>query len=697
MLAFGCLCTPSSLGQAGVADGTDFTPSVVDASSSRGAYDVQTDQPSRAQTSASVGSASSAESQEAGSARPPRRPSQEEMKTPMGKALKNLQTQNPYLAFPVHHLYPMVIQAEKYLMESDETRAGDTVSRIEQEVEQEEQQLAAAFNLFKPPGKEVLGENEVKTMLKYLGFPCEKRDVDSLLSAIDADGDRQMSLVEFSTYVGKMGGSLKLFEVRRAHFKSSGKGGEDVDQEELRINLLEAGISAQQQAYWKVVVPESELVEASKLVSCQRDALRHIRALAKSNHEAALPKLQFRYRDMGFDDSDLWMTLAWIRELAPIIVHTNLEKMMTFFEKDTHYRNQFETATSGGLLKPAVREKWERDLFGGTYEKAKGFDRCKYGVLNPMNDYRGVVKCAQYGDSYLVLKDVRLRCTFSPEDSANLKADRLAVLDFYAHVLQEYSDKELKETVKVAKSTDAALLGDSSQVGAMKYKEAQLHGPIAFAKHVDRLVAHVKHRGKDSARLKKICEKHGWQFSWMDEERKRMEKEEKHKLGADAWKQKMKDIEAKVPDAKDVPEGYCCKGCGRPVAPGTTAGGKPFKTCCRGCAMGFGHDINCGNIDPSAVGPGMCANGCGRKVNEGKHVSGRQYTTCCRGCARGKHDPWCGKAGETELTNIQPGMCKMNCGRKVAESKGGRKFDTCCRGCAKGKAHTADCAPPTDA
>ena len=38
----------------------------------------------------------------------------------------------------------------------------------------------------------------------------------------------------------------------------------------------------------------------------------------------------------------------------------------------------------------------------------QGFDRCKYGVLNAMNDYRGVVKCAQYGDSYLVLKDVHL-------------------------------------------------------------------------------------------------------------------------------------------------------------------------------------------------------------------------------------------------------------------------------------------------
>merc|ERR1719421_1695548 len=131
-------------------------------------------------------------------------------------------------------------------------------------------------------------------------------------------------------------------------------------------------------------------------------------------------------------------------------------------ESDTHYRNQFETASSGGLLKPAVRERWERDLFGGTYDKADGFDRCKYGVLNVMNDFRGVVKCAQYGDSYLVLKDVRLRCTLSPEDSANLKADRLAVLDYYAHVLEEYSDSELLETMKVASEQgDTREPGDS--------------------------------------------------------------------------------------------------------------------------------------------------------------------------------------------------------------------------------------------
>ena len=32
---------------------------------------------------------------------------------------------------------------------------------------------------------------------------------------------------------------------------------------------------------------------------------------------------------------------------------------------------------------------WETELFGGTYDEAKPFERCKYGALNVTNDYRG--------------------------------------------------------------------------------------------------------------------------------------------------------------------------------------------------------------------------------------------------------------------------------------------------------------------
>merc|ERR1712106_177551 len=264
---------------------------------------------------------------------------------------------------------------------------------------------------------------------------------------------------------------------------------------------------------------------------------------------------------------------------------------------------------------------------------------------NVMNDYRGVVKCSQYGDSYLILKDVRLRCTFAPEDSANLKADRLAVLDFYAHVLNEYSNDELKETIMVANTKEGALLGDSDKVGKMKYKEAQVHGDVAFSKHVERLVACDRHKGKpEAARIKAVANKYGWAFSWMDEEQQRMRNEDMHKLGGEAWAQRLKKDDGGTEPA-EVAEGCCHKGCGRKVAPGCTRAGNPYTTCCRACVMGFGHDLMCGTIDASKVGPGMCKNGCGRPIAPGTDSKGRSLTTCCRGCALGfDHDAHCGCA-----------------------------------------------------
>jgi len=612
------------------------------------------------------------------------------------KALREMQKQYPYLAIPTHDLHHLVRGCEDAAAAGEHVKAKDSLARLEQAIEQEERTLAASFKLFVPPGKDHMTPQEVKRMLGYLGFPAADTDVDQIMDAVDKDKDKTMSLSEFQQYVGRMGGSFSLFAVRRERMKAKhGSAGSGVaDHAMLTEDLKAAGIMEQEQAYWSLVLPRAneEFAEARRLTSYQARAVRHIRQLAKNNHENALPTLQRKVQSMGFQDNDLWMTLAYIRELAPIIVHVNLSKMMPFMENDTHYRNQFETNTSGGLLKPQVREKWERDLFGGCYDGAPGKDRCKYGVLNAMNDFRGVVRCAQYGDSYIVLKDARLRCTFSPEDSANLKADRLAVLDYYGHVLNEYSNDELKETIQIAKSGEAAILGNSEKVGAMKYKETQIHGEVRFNAHIERLVAHTRHRGKDDeGRLKAICAKHGWQFTWMDEERKRMEKEDQAKLGEAAWKEKLKRVmDVGVPDVQGVPEGFCQKGCGRKVQPGRTINGNPFKTCCRGCALGFGHDLACGNVDPKLCQPGMCLNGCGRMVNPGRTRAGRPFMTCCRSCASGSHDASCGSAPTVSL-------CKFGCGRRVAEPSGGRRFDTCCAKCAKTKGQEHDdqtCTPP---
>eukprot|EP00928_Gymnodinium_smaydae_P096470 TRINITY_DN8533_c0_g2_i1.p2 TRINITY_DN8533_c0_g2~~TRINITY_DN8533_c0_g2_i1.p2 ORF type:complete len:108 (+),score=19.38 TRINITY_DN8533_c0_g2_i1:281-604(+) len=88
-----------------------------------------------------------------------------------------------------------------------------------------------------------------------------------------------------------------------------------------------------------------------------------------------------------------------------------------------------------------------------------------------------------------------------------------------------------------------------------------------------------------------------------------------------------------------VPEGFCIKGCGKHVAPGRTARGNPFKTCCRGCALGFGHDLRCNMKDGDRI---PCKMGCGMLGAPGLSRRGNPYDTCCRGCVKGQgHDARC--------------------------------------------------------
>jgi len=289
--------------------------------------------------------------------------------------------------------------------------------------------------------------------------------------------------------------------------------------------------------YWRLVAPTSELEATTGLHKCQRTVLKQIRQSAQKAHRKALPKLMERFEKLGWKSDDVFLVLQWLREFPPIIIQIDLNTILPHLRNDTHYRNQFETNTSGGLLDIKGRTKWEADLFNCQYdgEDVQASDRPKYGVINVMNDYRGVARTEIYGDSYLILKDVRLRCTFSPRDSGNLQSDSLAVLDHFAHQLLEYSDEELREVVKVATGVEAC--GDSTVITHLQYKEAQIHGEVCFSKHVDRLVAADMHNGSYIVMyLKEVCQKHGWKFSWASEEKQRLERERKLKsLNRSIW------------------------------------------------------------------------------------------------------------------------------------------------------------------
>ena len=55
----------------------------------------------------------------------------------------------------------------------------------------------------------------------------------------------------------------------------------------------------------------------------------------------------------------IFRTLQWVRSAAPIIIHVNLDRVLKFLVDDTHYRNRFETGTSGGSMDIVARKSWE--------------------------------------------------------------------------------------------------------------------------------------------------------------------------------------------------------------------------------------------------------------------------------------------------------------------------------------------------
>mmetsp|Transcript_120811 Transcript_120811/g.188675 ORF Transcript_120811/g.188675 Transcript_120811/m.188675 type:complete len:895 (-) Transcript_120811:344-3028(-) len=446
--------------------------------------------------------------------------------------LKDFLVTHPFLKRTTHDLYPWVKEARAAYKAGETEKGNDIIRRMETELEHQGSKLEAAFHMFAQKNQEVMNEMEIKDMLLYLGFPASDRDVSDLLKIVDAQ-DRHLHLAEFEVYVGRTGGIFKLFEIRRQELlKKRMSSGDKMDLR--KMDLLEVGLEEAEIASWQRILPSSDFETVANLKPCQKQALRHIRQLARRNHREALPEVKKRVQNMGFEEDKLWMTLAFVRELAPAIIHVDLDHIVDYLLRDTHYRNQFETNSSGGCMSHSLRKQWERNLFGAAYDKVEGTDRVKYGVLNVMNDKSGVAPCAQYGESYMVLKDVRLRITCAPEDSSIVAADRLAVLDYYAHVLNEFTDEELRETIEAANS-DVETKGDSKKL--QEYKEVQLHGEIALAKHVSAIVVHQKHRDGDmQSKIEKVCKKHGITMSWMDDEVRAAEETVLQKNGTNAWR-----------------------------------------------------------------------------------------------------------------------------------------------------------------
>ncbi|KAI6656396.1 Prolyl 4-hydroxylase subunit alpha-1-like [Oopsacas minuta] len=215
----------------------------------------------------------------------------------------------------------------------------------------------------------------------------------------------------------------------------------------------------------------------------QHAAMDYVVKNAKKLSDGAASILSQRIVKLGFAKDDLEKTLEWVNFEAPIIIHVFIDKLLPILMTETNYKNQFETGTSHGSRDLVARSRWEDNIFNNIYKNVKGADRVKYGVLNIVGDICGVKNCKQYGDSYFILKCVRLRTSFASADSSNSTV-KIASCEHYKHVLNEYTDAELSAILKVATKKKPWANSDIIQ----QYKEVQIHGPIELSEHIECVV-----------------------------------------------------------------------------------------------------------------------------------------------------------------------------------------------------------------
>jgi hypothetical protein len=251
---------------------------------------------------------------------------------------------------------------------------------------------------------------------------------------------------------------------------------------------------------------EEQMATSAYCDVLQLEAVKHVVRCARQLSDASWLPLLARIEKLKFTEAQLKRALKYIRDEAPIIIHVKLDqdgrldKMM----KDPFYRNQFETKTSNGSYDAnhTQRITWEDRLFNKVYHDAAPFQRPKYGCLNIVKDPKGIKSAYHYGDSYFVFKNVRLRCSFTDQDSGNSGCE-LSSCEYYNHVLLRYNEQELAAVMRVANGIDQWASSDCIQ----QYKEIQFHGSLPLTEVLQEVVVNPRHKADKTMmdKIEKFC------------------------------------------------------------------------------------------------------------------------------------------------------------------------------------------------
>lgn len=281
-------------------------------------------------------------------------------------------------------------------------------------------------------------------------------------------------------------------------------------------------------------------VSSVPLTAAQAAALEHVQTLAERDRATATERAAMVLARAGIE-LDVGELCALIAERGRVVVNFHRDRIASdgrtvlgALSEDGLYRNQFETGISNGGL-GAVRERFEEQLFAGTYAQAGvlAVERPKYGGLDLVGHLDG--PCPRFGSCHLRLRrEVLFRFSFSFGDSVT-EPDAVGTIEVFEPVLAA-----LLDAIEAGGHTSAigscstvlgleapsvsflvALLRDGPQQRRQPgralddYIEAQVHGPLRLADDVEALVADPSFRQTTfGAQLEGLARTFGFSLFW---------------------------------------------------------------------------------------------------------------------------------------------------------------------------------------
>jgi hypothetical protein len=279
-----------------------------------------------------------------------------------------------------------------------------------------------------------------------------------------------------------------------------------------------------------------------ELVPSQKAALSHITRYARDRKEAAQRTLQEVLRMSNISPESFDEAIAKLKAHARVALHfhpdrptTNLTTVAESLAECGIYKSQFETLLSNGSVSAfpgGARDLWERKIFGGAYqlEGTLAAHRPKYGALDLLQHAEG--PAPRFGSCYFLLRpEVSGRSTFTyldshqdpPEKGTYEEFDDIVAALFTEAFLRDFAigEKELTPSrllLHLRSNLDKPFLdpADKTPVRNLNhYIEAQVHGELSLANHVEILVADPAFRGtRTGTALEQMCQRYRITLHW---------------------------------------------------------------------------------------------------------------------------------------------------------------------------------------